>query len=159
MPQVLPVNTEHGPIRPLSGNPRQITDAALRRLAESIKRDPEFMRLRPIVIDEAGTVLGGNQRLRACAEVIGMTELPPGWVVRAEGLTAEQRKRFVLVDNVQDGEWDFAELAAGFGDIDLVAMGIDIPITFADIPTGNKSIDEDAMKDTRNECPKCGFKW
>lgn len=27
------------------------------------------------------------------------------------------------------------------------------------IPEDNKDIDEDAMANTSNECPKCGFKW
>jgi len=36
--------------------------------------------------------------------------------------------------------------------------GLDV---FADggIPEGNKPIDEEAMANTENECPKCGFKW
>lgn len=28
-----------------------------------------------------------------------------------------------------------------------------------DVPEGNKIIDEEAMKDTTNACPKCGFVW
>ena len=27
------------------------------------------------------------------------------------------------------------------------------------VPDGNKPIDEEGMKNTQNECPKCGFKW
>ena len=27
------------------------------------------------------------------------------------------------------------------------------------VPDGNKPIDEEAMKETEHECPKCGFKW
>jgi hypothetical protein len=27
------------------------------------------------------------------------------------------------------------------------------------VPDGNKPIDEEAMSDTKNECPKCGFRW
>lgn len=27
------------------------------------------------------------------------------------------------------------------------------------VPEDNKAIDEGAMSDTKNECPKCGFKW
>jgi hypothetical protein len=29
----------------------------------------------------------------------------------------------------------------------------------SDIPEDNKEIDEEAMAETENECPKCGFKW
>ena len=28
-----------------------------------------------------------------------------------------------------------------------------------EVPKENKTIDEGAMTDTKNECPKCGFKW
>ena len=111
----------------MPGNPRTISDAALARLAESIRRDPEFMRLRPIVIDADGIVIGGNQRLRACSEILGMTDLPDGWVIRADNLTEEQRRRFTLVDNVQAGEWDMGALAEGYADMDLGAMGITMP--------------------------------
>jgi len=42
----------------------------------------------------------------------------------------------------------------------LVEWGVDLPEDWLNpIPEGNKAIDEEAMKDTQNECPKCGFKW
>jgi hypothetical protein len=48
-------------------------------------------------------------------------------------------------------EWDIAELiAAGFSEADLTGL---------EVPEDNKPIDEDGMKETENECPKCGFKW
>jgi hypothetical protein len=156
------IKTEYGDIHTLKGNPRTITDDALAKLAESIRRDPEFMRLRPIVIDGDGTVIGGNQRLRACTEILGMSELPPGWVIRADNLTPEQRKRFVIVDNSPEGmagAWDFEALRDWSADIDLGGLGINLPFCFDPIPTGNKAIDEEAMKETEHECPKCGFKW
>jgi hypothetical protein len=43
-------------------------------------------------------------------------------------------------------------------DFDAAAFGLDFSGPES-IPQGNKPIDEDAMKDTQNECPKCGFKW
>ena len=145
----------------MAANPRRIAPEALERLKASIQRDPEFMRLRPIVVDHDGIVIGGNQRLRACVE-LGIDPLPDGWVVRAGDLTDEQRRRFILVDNAPDGmsgAWDFERLAADFADIDLGGLGINLPSCFDPIPTGNKAIDEEAMKETEHECPKCGFKW
>ena len=55
-------------------NPRKIDPGALDKLKESIQRDPEFMVLRPIVYDADGTILGGNQRYRAC-KALGMKEV------------------------------------------------------------------------------------
>ena len=66
-------------IRPLDRNPRKITPGAFKKLCDSIARDPEFMRLRPIVTDEKGVIIGGNQRYRACME-LGMKEVPDAWV-------------------------------------------------------------------------------
>jgi hypothetical protein len=90
-------------------NPRLITDEALNKLAESIKRDPEFMKLRPIVIDSDNVIIGGNQRYKAI-QTLGMSEIPDSWVVKADNLTQEQRERFVIVDNAPSGmagDWDF----------------------------------------------------
>jgi len=109
----------------MPANPRTIAPEAMERLKASIQRDPEFMRLRPIVVDPDGIVIGGNQRLRACAE-LGIDPLPDGWVVRADSLTDEQRRRFILIDNAPEGmsgAWDFERLAADFADVDLSAIG------------------------------------
>ena len=117
-------------VRSNERNPRKITDEALTRLAESITRDPQFMRLRPIVINEAGFAIGGNQRLRACVEKLGLSELPDDWVLRAEGLTKEQLERFVIIDNAPEGmsgQWDFDALRSDFEGLGLEQMGLILP--------------------------------
>lgn len=114
-----------GPVESMPANPRTIAPEAMERLKASIQRDPEFMRLRPIVVGPDGIVIGGNQRLRACAE-LGIDPLPDGWVVRADRLTDDQRRRFILVDNAPEGmsgAWDFERLASDFADIDLAEIG------------------------------------
>lgn len=50
------------------------------------------------------------------------------------------------------------------GDFDLDLTGFSAPelerlMSYDAIPQGNKPIDEEAMSNTKNECPKCGFKW
>jgi len=116
-------------IHPNPNNPRKISAEALERLKASIRRDPEFMRLRPIVVDAAGTILGGNQRHAAIA-ALGMSEIPDDWVRRADDLTDEQRRRFVIVDNGPEGmsgEWDLELLAADWGDVGLAELGLEVP--------------------------------
>jgi hypothetical protein len=116
-------------IRPLDNNPRKIGRAEMKRLKESIERDPEFMTLRPIVVDADGVILGGNQRWKAC-KALHMTELPDGWVVRATDLTDEQRRRFVLVDNAPGGmagDWDLDVLKESFSDLVIDLGVIDAP--------------------------------
>lgn len=112
-------------LSPNEANPRSIADDALRRLKESIERDPAFMKLRPIVVDESTRkILGGNQRFRACLE-LGMTELPDEWVMFTD-LSPEQQKRFVLVDNTPEGmsgEWDYDILQMDYAIEDLLDAG------------------------------------
>jgi DNA modification methylase len=115
-------------------NPRKISQDQLEKLKESLKRDPEFMDLRPIVVDGDGVVMGGNQRYKGLLE-LGYAEVPDSWVVKADNLSPEKLKRFILVDNAPDGmsgEWDFELLAEDWempelGDLgfDLEAMGFD----------------------------------
>jgi hypothetical protein len=108
-------------------NPRRIKPESFDRLCESIKRDPQFMALRPIVVDEGGVILGGNQRYRACRH-LGLQTVPASWVMVAADLTPEQRHRFMLVDNAPDGmsgSWDVDALTAGWSVPDLGALGFD----------------------------------
>ena len=130
-------------------NPRTIKPGALAKLADSITRDPSFMALRPIVIDETGQALGGNQRLRACVEILGLNVLPDEWVKAAPALTDDQKKRFMLIDNSPDGmsgEWDFETLRADWADISI-SMD-DIGLTMPDLFNQGKS-DPDAAPDAQ----------
>jgi hypothetical protein len=109
-------------------NPRKISGSALDKLKQSIERDPAFMALRPIVIDENNVVLGGNQRLKAI-KALGMKEMPDTWVIQAKDLTEEQRRRFVLVDNAPEGmsgEWDFELLTAEWDMPELEDLGFGV---------------------------------
>jgi len=54
------------------------------------------------------------------------------------------------------------ELDSGALEMDLTGFdekAIEDLMTQFHIPDENKSIDETGMADTKNECPKCGFKW
>lgn len=50
-------------------NPRKISDMQLERLVHSLLVFPEMQNLRPIVIDETYTALGGNMRYRALTAI------------------------------------------------------------------------------------------
>ena len=85
-----------------------------------------MMSLRPIVIDNMGMILGGNMRYRALQE-LGFKEIPETWVKRAEELTAEEKRRFIIADNVGFGEWDWDELANNWDVEQLEEWGLDVP--------------------------------
>ena len=147
-------------LHPNPQNPRTITESAFAKLVDSVRAFPRMMELRPIVVDAEGKILGGNMRFRAITEGLGMTECPASWVVKAEDLTPEQVQRFIIADNFPAGEWDWDSLANGWDLADLKEWGFDEKeLLGMTIPDANKSIDEQAMANTANECPKCGFKW
>jgi DNA modification methylase len=109
-------------IKPNPNNPRIIKDNKFKLLVKSIQEFPEMLELRPIVIDENNIVLGGNMRLKACIEA-GLTDVP----VNVATLSEQQKKEFIVKDNVGFGEWDWDDLANNWEVEQLTEWGLDIP--------------------------------
>ena len=105
-------------------NPRIIKDEKFEKLKKSITEFPKMMALRPMVINEDNIVLGGNMRLKALKE-LGYTELPDEWVKRAEDLTDEEARRFIIADNVGFGEHDWNLLANEWDADELADWGLE----------------------------------
>jgi len=104
-------------------NPRIIKDDKFQKLVKSIKEFPEMLNIRPIVVNADMVVLGGNMRLKACKEA-GLKELP---IIKADDLTEEQQKQFIIKDNVGFGEWDWEDLANNWDAQQLEEWGMEIP--------------------------------
>jgi DNA modification methylase len=68
-------------------------------------------------------VLGGNMRLKACKEA-GLKEIP---IIRADQLTEDQQREFIIKDNVGFGEWEWDMIRADWDVNELVEWGLDIP--------------------------------
>ena len=113
-------------IKPNPNNPRVLRDDKFQKLKQSITEFPKMLSLRPMVIDENNVVLGGNMRLRALQE-LGFTDVEEAWVKRSSDLTEDEKKRFIIADNVAFGEWDWDTLANDWEVVDLEAWGLDIP--------------------------------
>lgn len=111
-------------IRLNSENPRYIKDDRMEKLVQSIKDFPAMMALRPIIVDEAGTILGGNMRYRALVE-LDYENIPAAWVKRAKDLTEEQKNEFIIKDNVNFGMWDMDTLANEWPEVDLDDWGVE----------------------------------
>ena len=103
-------------------NPRIIKNDKFKKLVTSIKEFPEMLKLRPIVVDEDFMVLGGNMRLKASKDA-GLSEV---WIDIAEGLTEEQKKEFIVKDNVGFGEWDWDSLGNEWDNVKLGEWGMDV---------------------------------
>ena len=109
-------------IRNNEDNPRIIKDYKFKQLVKSIKEFPEMLKLRPIVVNSEMVVLGGNMRLKACREA-GLTEV---WILKADELTEEQQREFIVKDNVGFGEWDWDILANEWNNQQLGDWGLDL---------------------------------
>ena len=110
-------------IQPNPDNPRVIRDSKFKKLVKSIQDFPQMLEIRPLVVDENMMILGGNMRLRACIEA-GLTEVH---VFDGSFLTEDQRKEFIIKDNVGFGEWDWDKLANEWDEHLLKDWGLDLP--------------------------------
>jgi ParB-like chromosome segregation protein Spo0J len=139
-------------------NPRVLRDEKFAKLKASIDAFPDMLQKRPIVAvtDKDGKymVLGGNMRLKACAD-LGMKEVP---VILADEWTEEQRREFIIKDNVGFGEWDWDALGNEWDAGELSEWGLDVPKMPDFEPVG---MDEQPRLDEKTpiECPKCGHEF
>ena len=104
-------------------NPRFIKDDKFKQLVKSIKEFPEMLKIRPIVVNNDNMILGGNMRLKACKEA-GLKEVH---IIKADDLTEEQQKEFIIKDNVGFGQWEWDMLANEWDNEQLEDWGLDVP--------------------------------
>ena len=109
-------------IIPNENNPRFIKDYKFNKLVNSIKKFPQMLKLRPIVVNKNMVVLGGNMRLKASVEA-GLKEV---YILKADDLTEEQQKEFIIKDNVGFGQWDWDMLANAWDNQLLGDWGLDV---------------------------------
>lgn len=81
-----------GDLLPYEKNPRVHSPAQIQQLCDSIQN---FGFTSPIHVDEKNVVLAGHGRLEAATK-LGLTTVP---VVRVTGLTAAQKRAYVIADN------------------------------------------------------------
>ena len=140
------MNVKLSKLKPNPSNPRTVRDEKFIKLKNSIEAFPDMLQKRPIVAvtDKDGKymVLGGNMRLKACAD-LGMKEVP---VILADEWTEEQRREFIIKDNVGFGEWDWDQLANEWDAGELADWGLDFPGA-QDFSDKNKEIDTDGFAD------------
>lgn len=134
-----------GAVKANPNNPRIIQDGKFDKLVESIREFPEMLKLRPIVVNADGVVLGGNMRLKACKKA-GLKEIP---VLHADSLTEAQQREFIIKDNVGFGEWDWELIAQDWDAEQLEGWGLDIP----DFPEPEPEAAEDGFDEAPPEQP------
>jgi hypothetical protein len=131
-------------IKPNPNNPRLVKDDKFAKLVQSIKDFPQMLDIRPIVVNKDMIVLGGNMRLKACKEA-GLKEIP---IIKAEDLTEEQQREFIIKDNLGYGEWDWNVIANEWDAKQLNDWGMDIPNYSFGLDVNNMTDEDVDLLDT-----------
>lgn len=146
-------------IRLNSANPRRINKEKFESLLLSVLVLPRMLELRPIVVDNTMTALGGNMRFRALTAVSDMTldeiqnllsrssdfqrktqaeqdslleywekwkDNPTAYIIKATELSDEEKRQFIIKDNLGYGDWDTDMLANEWDVDELKEWGLDL---------------------------------
>lgn len=114
-------------IIPNPNNPRTVKSEDFEKLVQSIKADPEILTVNPIVLNSSTdfSIIAGQMRYLALKK-LKYKKLPPEWILFADKLTEEQKKKFIILDNTHTGTWDLAKLNDDWAD-QLAEWNISIP--------------------------------
>lgn len=102
------LNVEYVPVgelKPWDKNPKQLSPHDRQRLIEQIKKHGVY---KPIIIDQHGTIIGGNSRYAVLVE-LGATHIS---AVRREFVDDGERVEIALSDNDQAGRYVEDQLTA-----------------------------------------------
>jgi hypothetical protein len=108
-------------------NPRSITQKNLKKLADKIKKEPEFLKINPVkyFIEEGEyKILCGDKRTAAC-RMLGFKTVP---AIDTTNLTPAQRDKLMLIDNIHEGNFENDMVFEFFDEetIDFAGGGFDI---------------------------------
>ena len=90
-------------------NPRFISDQQMKKLKKSLKEDPYFLNMRPILVnysEDIYLIYAGNQRARAAIS-LGMKEIP---CIVEENVPEKLMQQRSIKDNKTYGDWDYEML-------------------------------------------------
>lgn len=120
------IDLNTGQLEWLPSNPRQWTKEDLDNTTESIKRDPDFLEDRPLLLTPNGerfVVFGGNLRSRACIEA-KVQSAPASVYIPETEEDFETIKRRAMLDNGSFGSWDYDALANEWDSLPLTDWGV-----------------------------------
>ena len=103
-------------------NPQTVTEDEFGKLRDSMRRIHGFLRTRPLLVEEDGTIKCGNKRFRALVKN-GVKVVPADYVRRLSDYAPEEVREFILQDNLQRGDWDVDKLLAQYSADELKALG------------------------------------
>lgn len=131
---------------PYARNARLHDGAQVTAIAASIR---EFGWMNPVLVDAEGGIIAGHGRVLAARD-LGLTEVP---CIAHGHLTAEQRRAYVLADNVlaEKASWDKDLLRVELGElaalkVDLTTTGFTLDEVDRLMKSGETSPDPDAAQ-------------
>lgn len=143
-------------IRPDDINPRTIDEKGMRDLCKSIKKNPDFFEARPILYNKSMFVFAGHQRYRASVS-LGLKKVPAVLL----SVTPAREKKLMLLDNVNNGKFDFDMLSTHFeiGELREVGFSDELINTAFDLVPEKKKESKGGGGPFTKVCPKCGHEW
>ena len=175
-PLFTPINVPVIALTPCEYNPRTITDDNFEALKKSMKADPQFFQVRPLIVNvrkgRIGVVIAGDKRLKAAIE-LGYEKVPCILVKVSEA----KEKEWNIKDNLHQGAFDNILLKDIIMDLrdeglDLSTIGFNpqeiVDLTDPESPELEPSDDPEFHGSTPKvkiaagaviTCPECGHKW
>lgn len=153
-------------LKDFQGELKTITPENLDKLKRSIKKHGFTA---PIFVwDNNGVknILDGHQRLKALVDMQGegahVPELPVVYIYADNEKDAKEKLLYITSqygDFTTEGYKEFTfDMVQDLTDLRLLGNEFTFEDPF-ELPDDNKDIDEESFEDTKNECPKCGFRW
>ena len=152
-------------------NPRIIKNDKFKKLKHSIKTLPNYMKLRPVIVDEDMMVLGGNMRLKASID-LGKKEIWTDMFTQADcdemnEIAIEEKREtktylqycdeIIIKDNVSSGDWEWDMLANEWDSVQLNDFGLDVWENEDDVKEG--LIEDDEIPEVKESKVKRGDIW
>ena len=153
-------------------NPRVIKNDKFKSLKNSIKTLPNYMKLRPIILNEDMMVLGGNMRLKASID-LGKKEIWTDMFTQADcdemnKIAIEEKREtktyleycdeIIIKDNVSAGDWEWDMLANEWDSVQLNDFGLDVWENEDDKVTEGL-IEDDEIPEVKESIVKRGDIW
>ena len=134
-------------LKPYGNNSRTHSKDQIHQVAKSIR---EFGFTNPILISDDFDIVAGHGRYLA-AKVLGMTSVP---CIKLTGLTAEQRRAYVIADNklAEKAGWDEDLLKLELGSLDRTDFDLGL-IGFSEKELNRILSDDTEMETAKPEDP------
>ena len=135
-------------IKPYENNPRKLKDAAIEKVAMSLK---EYGFRQPIVVDKDRIIVVGHTRYRA-SKKLGFKEVP---ITIADNLTPEQINAYRIADNrtAEESEWDSELLKMEIKELEAKDFKLDL-LGFNDEQLNNILFEEKQGLTDEDEVPE-----